>query len=160
MSRASHVVLALATALALAPKALAGPVDLTDRVRTETTLADEIAAACARYCQGNRRAGSLRRVTAERLDAQHVAVRGEAALRSRQVQEPPALLGGALGGPLTLFDYTVRVEVDGVLDLSSCVLELRRLRVVDDRFGLADRIREHLARPHRVPDCQRLLRGV
>lgn len=152
--------LALATALALAPLASAAPVDLTDRVRAETSLASEIAAACARYCQGNHRAGSLRRVTAERLDARHIALRGEAALRSRQVQEPPALLGSALGGPLTLFDYTVSVEVHGVLDLSSCVLELRRLRVANDRFGLADRIREQLAGSHRVPDCQRLLRGV
>jgi hypothetical protein len=160
MSRASHVTLALATALAAAPAAWAGPVDLTDRVRAETPLAEEIAAACARYCQGNRRAGTLRRVTAERLDAQHVAMSGEAVLRSRQVQETPVLLGGALGGPVTLFDYAVTVEVDGILDLSVCVLEVRRLRVVNDRFGLADRIRGRLAGPHHVPDCDHLLRGM
>lgn len=146
--------------LVLVPAVPAAGLDLTERVRTETPLAEQIAAACARYCQGNRRAGTLRRVAAERLDARHVAISGEAVLRSRHVQETPPLLAGALGPSLVLFDHALIVAADGVLDLSSCRLELRRLRVVNDHLGLADRIRARLAGPHTVPDCARLMRGT
>lgn len=133
------------------------PVDVTARVSARPDLVGRLADACARFCQGNRKEASLRRVTALSLGGDRWRVEGEAALRNRQVQAMPAGLGGLVGPELTLFDHTAVVRGRGTLNAASCRLTIEAVAIEGDRVGLGRLLERAVGRVERIERCRELL---
>src|SRR5688572_22455395 len=102
MTRSILTAFALTSAL-LAASAEAK--DITSQVIKETDFDEQIADACARNCQGNRRQGRLTRVTVERSSSTSFAVRADVRLHNRH--DPVS--------GVTAWSYTIDVEAYGTL---------------------------------------------
>lgn len=124
--------------------------DVTLQVIKETDYDKQIADACARHCQGNKRQGRLTRVTVERSSSTNFAVRGYAQLGNRH--EPVS--------GVTAWSYTINVEAHGTLDARTCRLTVNRIKVVNDRLGLSSLARREEGKVHDVKDCRRFLSGL
>jgi len=132
---------------------LAAPVeakDVTAAVRKETDLDEQIANACARHCKGNKRKGTLTRVTVDRSNSATLAVRADARLLNRH--DP-------VGG-VTAWSYTIKVEAYGTLDERTCRLTINKVKVIDDRLGLSSLARREEGKVHTVKDCDRFISGL
>lgn len=144
--------------LALAESAPAR--DVTAQVTEDTDLDERVAALCRDHCVGNRREGTLKKVTVARLDAHRFRVRAEAGLRNRHHENPPRVLGRRLGGGGEAFDYTVEIEADGILDDRNCMLRIDRITVRNDRLNLTPLARRQEGTVHRIENCRRFLSGL
>lgn len=154
--RPRALLLACCVLLASAARA-AEPVDVTARVSARPDLVGRLTDACARFCQGNRKTASLRRVTVLSLGGERWRVEGEAALRNRQVQAVPVGLGGLVGPELTLFDHTAVVRGRGTLDAASCRLTIDAVAIEGDRVGLGRLLEGAVGRVERIERCRELL---
>ena len=76
---------------------------ITALVVKHSELAQKMEQACQEYCQGNRRQGTVQRVTIRPLGKGRYAVRGWGDLRNHEVLDTGS-------GDFTLYDYTVRAE--------------------------------------------------
>jgi hypothetical protein len=125
-------------------------VDITERVRRNTPLSQTIHDFCATYCQGNKREGRLMTVTL-RLSGQN-RYRGVMTADLRNCQE--------LDEPfnVTVFDWTIRVRTEGLLDISTCTFVVESVTVDDDPHGLlAGVFGDPRGRKVQIPNCRRLL---
>lgn len=124
--------------------------DVTSQVIRETDFDEQIAAACARHCQGNKRKGRLTRVTVDRSSSTNFAVRAYAQLGNRHDPVPG----------VTAWSYTINVEAYGTLDERTCRLTINRIKVINDRVGLSSLARREEGKVHNVKDCGRFLTGL
>lgn len=147
------MLLTLAARFAFAERAI----DITDRIRARPDLVAKLDAACARFCQGNRREARLRRVTVLPLGGERFRVEGEASLRSRHVQTVPAGLGGLLGSEVTLFDHTAQVRARGLLDAARCRLKVEAVVLENDQLGLSRFLEGAVGRIEHIERCRELL---
>mgnify|MGYP000888629954 CR=1 FL=1 len=131
--------------------------DVTATVLADTDLGARVAAACQRWCQGNKREGTVRRV-----DVETGATKGSHAvtvvvrLRNHQ-QEPARTILGQQIGPFDIFDYAIDIEAGGTLDDATCRLRIQRVRISDDRLGLMPQLKKLLGTEHQVANCGRFL---
>lgn len=124
--------------------------DVTSQVIKETDYDEQVAAACARHCQGNKRQGRLTRVTVDRSSATNFAVRAYIQLGNRH--DPVS--------GVTAWSYTINVEAYGTLDGRTCRLTINRIKVINDRLGLSSLARREEGKVHDVKDCRRFLTGL
>lgn len=140
--------------LSMAPASPAGATakekDVTALVRKTTVLDERLQEMCSTYCQGNQKAGTLRRILVRRLDAHRYAVRGLATLLNQH----------ALQSGYRLFSYTVEIEARGLLDDRTCELTVTEAEVKNDRVGLSKLAQREVGRAHRIADCRRFLAGL
>ncbi len=129
--------------------------DITQQVITETDLDEEIAQACRDYCQGNRRHGLLARALVTRSGPETFKVRGEANFRNYHFQESLEVFGQRIEG-LTLFDYTVVVIAEGVLDEKTCNLRVDKVTVENDQIGLSSLARREEGKIHSIDNCKKI----
>lgn len=125
-------------------------VDVTEKVRTHTPLGQKVREFCATYCQGNRREGRLLDATLKPLGKDRYHAVMTASLRNCQEMEDPL--------PMTLFDWTIRVRAQGVLDASTCTLVVDSVTVDHDPYGLvAEALGDPRGQKIQVAHCRRLL---
>ncbi len=136
--------------LALIPSGAFAQEDITDKVRKNTPLARKIQDFCAAYCQGNKREGHLRAVSLRSLGNGRFRGVMTADLRNCQEMEEPF--------PVTVFDWTVRVRAEGVLDSSTCIFVVDAVTFHNDPYGLLEGALED-PKGQKVPvaNCRRLL---
>ena len=140
-----------AVGVVLATPALAGK-DVTRTVIEQTQLDERVAAACLQYCQGNRRQGRLERVLVEPLGGDLYRVQAEASLKNHQYTPAPLGLEGGFG-----FKHVIRVVAQGRLDASTCRLQVERVQVENDRYGLGNLARSEEGKVYRIRDCRQFL---
>ena len=140
-----------ALGIALATPALAAK-DVTRAVIEQTQLDEQVAAACLQYCQGNRRRGWLERVLVEPLGGDLYRVQAEASLKNHQFTPAPLGLEGGFG-----FKHVIRVVAQGHLDASTCRLQVERVHVENDKYGLGNLARSEEGKVYRIRDCRRFL---
>lgn len=128
--------------------------DITQQVISQTDLDEKIAQACLEQCQGNRRRGSLTRVIINRSGAQTFEVRGEASFRNYHFQDNLVVLGQRIEGGLTLFDYTIVVIAEGVLDEKTCKLRVNNVKVENDQIGLGSLARREEGKVYDLTNCK------
>ena len=133
--------------------------DITQQVITQTNLDEEIALACRDYCQGNRRHGLLTRVLINRSGPETFKVRGEANFRNYHFQDSMEVFGQSIGG-LTLFDYTIVVIAEGVLDEKTCKLRVDKVTVENDQIGLGSLARREEGKIHSIDNCKKMTRDL
>ena len=123
--------------------------DITSQVIRETDYDEQVTTACARHCQGNKREGTLTRVTVERAGPANFAVRAYVRLANRH----------DISG-VTAWSYTINVEAYGTLDRRTCRLKVDRIDVINDRLGLASLARREEGKVHDIKNCGRFLSGL
>lgn len=132
--------------------------DITNRIISETDLDERIRALCEQYCVGNRREGRLTSMEAWSIDENTVGARAKASLRNHEHVQPSAFgikLGGGVG-----FSYTMDITADGILDLTTCMLRIDRIRIDNDKLGLSGLARDQEGKSHHIDNCQHLVRGL
>ncbi|MHC1744475.1 MAG: hypothetical protein AB9873_15800 [Syntrophobacteraceae bacterium] len=135
---------------ALFPNQSSAQVDVTDKVRKNTPLAQKIRDFCADYCQGNKREGRLGSVTLRPLGNGRFRGVMTADLRNWQEMEEPL--------SVTVFDWTVRVRAEGVLDSASCTFVVETVTVHNDPYGLLEGVLDNpKGQRVQVANCRRLL---
>lgn len=128
--------------------------DITQQVINQTNLDEKITQACLEQCQGNRRRGTLKRVIINRSGPQTFEVRGEASFRNYHFQENLVVLGQPIEGGLTLFDYTIVVIAEGVLDEKTCKLQVKNVKVENDQLGLSSLARRAEGNVYDLANCK------
>lgn len=128
--------------------------DITQQVINQTDLDEKITQACLDQCQGNRRRGSLKRVIITRSGAQTFEVQGEANFRNYHFQENLVVFGQRIEGGLTLFDYTIVVIAEGVLDEKTCTLRVKNVKVENDQIGLGSLARREEGNVYDLANCK------
>jgi hypothetical protein len=128
--------------------------DITQQVISQTNLDETITQACLDQCQGNRRRGSLTRVIINRSGAQTFEVRGEANFRNYHFQDNLVVFGQRIEGGLTLFDYTIVVIAEGVLDEKTCNLRVNNVKVENDQIGLSSLARQEEGKVYNLANCK------
>lgn len=139
--------------LLMAAPSISGAKDITQQVINQTDLDEKITQACLDQCQGNRRHGSLTRVTINRSGAQTFEVRGEASFRNYHFQDNVVVFGQRIEGGLTLFDYTIVIIAEGVLDEKTCKLRVKNVRVENDQIGLSSLARREEGKVYDLANC-------
>ena len=124
--------------------------DVTAQVIKETDLDDQIAAACKNHCRGNKRKGTLTRVTVVRSGADRFTVRADASLLNRH--DPMH--------HVTAWSYTIDVQAYGTLDERTCDLRIDRINVRNDRLGLRSLASGQEGKVHQIKNCRRFLSGL
>lgn len=124
--------------------------DVTAQVINETDLDEQIAAACDHHCRGNKRKGTLSRVTIVRSGADRFTVRADASLLNRH--DPMH--------HVTAWNYTIHVQAYGTLDEQTCALRIDRINVSNDRLGLRALASREEGKVHQIKNCQRFLSGL
>lgn len=131
-------------------KAILAQVDITEKVRNNTPLARTISDFCASYCQGNKREGRLRTVTIRPMGNGRYRCTMAADLRNWQEMDEPF--------NLTVFDWTVEVRAEGLLDAATCTVVVDSVTLENDPHGLlAGALENPKGRRYQVPNCKRLL---
>jgi hypothetical protein len=131
-------------------KGLFAQVDITEKVRRYTPLARTISDFCASYCQGNKREGHLRAVTIRPMGNGRYRCTMAADLRNWQEMDEPF--------NLTVFDWTVEVRAEGLLDAGTCTVVVDSVAIDNDPYGLlAGALPDLKGRRYQVPNCKRLL---
>jgi len=148
-------ILILVAAFIAAPTSTHGA-NLTERIKRETNLDEQIKDLCNDHCQGNRRRGRLRSLHAVRRDANHFLVTARADLRNRHHVDDP--LG--IGGGFQAYSYTIHVEAEGSLDTRDCSLTITEIDVENDRLGLSHLASREEGKTHKIENCRRLVRGL
>jgi len=128
--------------------------DITQQVINQTDLDEKITLACLNQCQGNRRQGSLTRVTINRSGAQNFEVQGEAKFRNYHFQEDLVVLGQRIEGGFTLFDYTIVIIAEGLLDEKTCKLRVSNVKVENDQIGLSSLARREEGKVYDLTNCK------
>lgn len=118
-ARAALALVALAPSLAAAQ----GWRDITAEVIAATSVDEQIARACAEFCHGNQRVGSLQRILVAPAGGGAYRVEGEALFQHRQNS-----------GFIVVFDEAVRVRAEGVIDKSTCRLRVERVQLLSADF--------------------------
>ena len=145
------------------PLLLATPLlakNVTAQVVRETDLDEKIALACYKHCQGNRRAGQLRRVIVHRTGSRSFAVRADVSLINRHHQDPPRVFGRRVDGGFQVYSFTINVEAYGTLDSITCNLTIDRIEVINDQLGLSKLARREEGKVHRISNCRSFLSGL
>lgn len=129
--------------------------DITQQVINQTEFDEEVAQACLDYCQGNRRHGVLTRVLIDRSGTQTFKLRGEANFRNYHFQESLEVFGQLIGG-VTLFDYTVVIIAEGVLDEKTCKFRVDKVMVENDQVGLSSLAQREEGKVYFIDNCKSL----
>jgi len=59
---------------------------------------------------------------------------------------------------VTVFDWTVRIRAEGILDASTCMAVIDSVAVENDIYGvISGLLEEHKGQKHLVPNCKRVL---
>lgn len=103
-------------------------VDITEKIRRSTPLPQTIRDFCATYCQGNKREGHLRSVTVRPIGNGRYRGAMTADLRNWQEMDEPF--------NVTVFDWTVRVRTEALLDAATCTAVIESVAVDNDPSGL------------------------
>jgi len=137
------------------PLLLHANVDLTSRVVSETDLDERIVGLCAKYCQGNRRAGRLRNISISKRDSHSFYVTAHTSLKNHHHQDT------LIGGGFAVYEFTIDVRANGVLMLSTCMLTINQITVVNDVTGLLSGLADSQeGKSHRIDNCAHLVRGI
>lgn len=131
--------------------------DITQQVVSETELDEEVAQACFDHCLGNKRHGILTRVLVNRSGTQTFTVRGEASFRNYHFQDSLEMFGQRIEGGLTLFDYTIVVIAEGVLDETTCKFRLDNVSVENDQIGLSSLAQREVGKVYTIDNCSRFI---
>jgi hypothetical protein len=124
--------------------------DITEKVRRNTVLDRTIRDFCSEYCQGNGREGRLISATVQPIGKGRYRAAMTAELLNRQEAGEPF--------NVTIFDWSVRVRAEGVLDSSTCVATVDSLIVDNDVYGILSGVLDgQKGRKYQIPNCQRLL---
>jgi len=124
--------------------------DITEKVRRNTPLNQTIQDFCDSYCQGNQREGHLTSVTLQPVGGGRYRGTMIADLRNWQEMDEPL--------NVTVFDWTVRIRAEGILDASTCTAVIESVTVDDDISGvISGLLDEHKGQKHSVPNCKRIL---
>ncbi len=126
--------------------------DATQVVREHTNLADQIADACRRHCQGNRSEGKLRSLRTKYLTNDLYAVVADATLLNKHNTGSLFGIGGGVG-----YSHSVEIEAHGTLDASTCLLRIDRIAVRNDRYGLSNLARGEEGKEYRIDNCKRFV---
>lgn len=141
---------ALSVLYVAVPNGAYAQVDVTEKVQKNTPLARKIQEFCTAYCQGNKREGHLRVVTLRSLGNGRYRGVMTADLRNCQELEEPF--------PVTVFDWTVGVRAEGVLDASTCTFVVDSVTFHNDPYGLlAGALENPKGQKVQVANCRRLL---
>ncbi len=124
--------------------------DITDKVRRHTSLSQTIQDFCDSYCQGNQREGHLMSVVLQPTGGNRYRGSLIADLRNWQEMDEPF--------NVTVFDWTVRIRAEGVLDAATCTAVIESVTVDNDIYGVfSGLLDEHKGQKHAVPNCKRIL---
>ena len=125
--------------------------DITRKIIEHTTIDDEIAETCRRYCQGNKSKATLRQVLLSPLKESQYKVTAVADFNNHHYIETMP------GNGFSVFRYTVSIVVKGVLDSKTCRFKLDDVDVINDKLGLADLVKAEKNKTYRIKECQRFL---
>jgi len=124
--------------------------DITEKVRRNTPINQTIQDFCDSYCQGNQREGHLTSVVLQPIGGGRYRGSLTADLRNWQEMDEPL--------NVTVFDWTVRIRAEGILDATTCTAVIDSLTVDNDIYGVfSDLLDEHKGQKHTVPNCKRIL---
>ncbi len=125
-------------------------VDITERVRRNTPLEQNIRSFCESHCQGNRREGHLTAVTVRPIG--NGRYRGAMTAELRNWQEA--------GDPfnVTVYDWVIQVRTEGLLDSNTCIVIIDSVTVDNDIYGIfADILADQRGKKYQIANCRRLL---
>lgn len=125
-------------------------VDITERVLRVTSLNRAIQDFCASYCQGNESEGRIASVVVEPVKGGRY--RGVTVVDLRNRQE--------MGNPfnVTVFDWTVRVHAEGLLNADTCTVVIDSITVENDVYGLISSLLEqYRGNTYPIPNCRKIL---
>ena len=126
--------------------------DVTSLVVRHTDLDEKIAEVCRQHCKGNLRHGALRSVDVQAAGSSYYEVTVRADLVNKHNSGPILGVGGGAG-----WSYTVQVVASGTLDPRSCNLTIDRIRIINDKLGIARLARGEEGKIHNVSNCGRFL---
>jgi hypothetical protein len=128
--------------------------DITQQVINQTDFDEDVAQACLDYCKGNQRRGLLTRVLVSRSGKETFKVRGEANFRNYHIQDSLEVFGQRIDG-FILFDYTVVVTAEGVLDEKTCKFRVDNVNVENDQIGLSSLAQREEGKVYSIDNCKR-----
>lgn len=123
--------------------------DITEFIKRETQLDEQIKKACSKHCQGNRKRGELKRFSLERTDSDRFFARAEAELLNHH----------KVAG-VTVYKYSVIVEAEGVLNSQNCLLTVENIEVKNDRLGLSSLVHGQEGKTHNIEECEKFTSGL
>jgi hypothetical protein len=124
--------------------------DITEKVRRNTPLSKMIQDFCASHCQGNQSEGYLTSVVLQPIGGNRYRGYLIADLRNWQEMDEPL--------NVTVFDWTVRIRAEGVLDATTCTAVVNSVTVDNDIYGMiSGLLDEHKGQKHTVPNYKRIL---
>jgi hypothetical protein len=125
-------------------------VDITERVRRNTPLNQTIQDFCANHCQGNQSEGHLASVVVQPIGGGRYRGSTIADLRNRQEIDDPF--------HVTVFDWTVRIRAEGLLNADTCMVVIDSITVENDLYGVISGMLEQVkGHAYPIPNCKRLL---
>jgi hypothetical protein len=125
-------------------------VDITEKVRRNTTLDKNISEFCANHCQGNRREGHLTAVTVKPIG--NGRYRGAMTAELRNWQDAGESFN------VTIYDWVVKVRTEVLLDANTCTVVIDSVSVDNDIYGIfADILDEQKGQKYQISNCKRLL---
>ena len=123
--------------------------DITELIKQETQLDEQIKEACSKHCKGNRKRGTLKRFSLERTGSDTFFARAEAELQNRQ----------DVAG-VTVYKYSVIVVAEGLLNNQNCLLTVENIEIENDRLGLSSLVRGQEGKTHHIEGCEKFTSGL
>lgn len=123
--------------------------DITEFIKRETQLDEQITEACSKHCQGNRKRGTLKQFFLERNGSDTFFARAEAELRNHH----------EVAG-ITVYKYSVIVVAEGVLNNQNCLLTVENIEIENDRLGLSSLVRGQEGKTHHIEECEKFTVGL
>ena len=143
------------TATVLLMAAVVEAKDITQLVKTNTDLDDQIAAVCDGKC-GNQGSSQLDSIVITNKDREHYDVVSKASAKFHQRTVIPAMFGNFAGREFDI-EYQIKVTAYGALDSATCRLTINKIDVSGDNLGIADNAKSYEGKIYRLNNCKKYL---
>ena len=140
------------TAIVLLIAPIAEAKDITQLVKTNTDLDDQITAVCDGKC-GNQGRSQLDSIVITNKGRERYDVVSKASAIFHQSTVIPAMFGSFAGRQFDI-EYQIKVTAYGALDSATCLLTINKIDISGDNLGIADNAKSYEGKIYRLNNCK------
>ncbi|MGV7222473.1 MAG: hypothetical protein ACQ9MH_13190 [Nitrospinales bacterium] len=121
--------------------------DITKKIIELTNIDEKISAICKKHCEGNRKKGTLTKMTIEPMKEPLFKITGDATLLNKEV----------IGDGIELFGYTVKAKGFGTLNEKTCVVRIDKIVVDNDSTEILSKMAaDEKGKTYKIKNCAEL----
>ena len=143
------------TAIALLMTTVVEAKDITQLVKANSNLDDQIAAVCAGKC-GNQGHSQLDSIVITQKSEKRYDVISKASAKFHQHSVIPAMFGNFAGRDFDI-EYQINVTAYGALDSETCRLRINKIDVTGDNLGIADNAKSYEGKIYHLKNCKKYI---